>query len=365
MEYVINMSFESSSSLISQLQKKCLEENIPLGVLFELTNKCNLKCRHCYMVRDDSIELSSDEVMDIIDQLVDIGTYYLGFTGGEIFTRDDLFDILKYAKSKGFVLSLLTNGTLITPEQIEEIKKLKPSSFEISLYGSTANTHDNITRIKGSFEKTMETVEAIIRNNMKVTIKTPLMNLNIRELDDIAAVCKVLGVKHRMNPGIVPARNGSKSPLQYDLSDEDLKSYLSNHDLNVLSYLYERDFTQRFICTAGKALCGITASGIVYPCIMMPIPVGNLRKKKFKEIWNVMPSYELKRVRALKIRDLPSCSACNLRKFCIRCPGVVYHETGDIVGETPTICRIAAGRKYFDTQPEVAVNANHFSSSDL
>jgi radical SAM protein with 4Fe4S-binding SPASM domain len=346
-----------STNLGEKLIETCTRENIPYAVLIELTSKCNLNCRHCFMVNDNGIELSSDEVMDIIDQLVDMGTFSLTFTGGEIFTREDLFEIARYAKRKGFFLTFMTNGTLITAEKMEEIKKLKTIMFDISLYGATPKTHDGITRVKGSFDRTITAINELVEHGIDVTVKTVLMNLNIHESCDINALCEQLGVHHWMDPGIAPKKNGSLEPLQYDLSFEDMETYLSaeDFDLSYLSEKQEKDPVYRFNCKAGKATCSISPSGIVYPCVMMPLAVGNIREKSFKEIWHTKPSYELERLRNLTSYHLPTCSKCDLASFCIRCPGVVYLETGDIVGASQSACRYAKWRKYSKNQKVVMV----------
>ncbi len=359
------MEIEYSTGLGEELVETCVRGNVPYAVQIELTSKCNLRCRHCFMVRDDGVELSSEEVMDIIDQLVDMGTFYLAFTGGEIFTREDLFDIARYAKRKGFFLTFMTNGTLITPEQMEEIKKLKPIKFEISLHGATPETHDHITRVEGSFERTVAAIKGLVEQGIEVTVKTSLMNLNIRESGEIKSLCKQLGVSHRMNPGIAPMKNGSLEPLQYDLSFGEMETYLSAEDLD-LSYLTEKrekDPLHRFSCKAGKAACSISPTGIVCPCVMMPISVGNLREKSFKEIWQIEPSSELERLRNLTTEDLPICSTCDLAQFCVRCPGVVYLETGDIVGASPSACRYAKWREFSANQRDITVMQSTGSKS--
>ena len=340
------MTVEYSTSLGKKLVATCVRENIPYAVQMELTSNCNLKCRHCFMVNDNDVELSSEEVIDIIDQLVDMGTFCLAFTGGEIFTRDDLFEIARYASRKGFFLTFMTNGTLITDEMMDEIRKLKLIKFELSLYGATAKTHDYITQVAGSFERTLAAIKELVKAGIEVTVKTTLMNLNIHESDDLKAMCEQLGVHDRISAGIAPMKNGSLEPQQYDLSFEDMEMYLSAHDFD-LSYLLEKqekDPVHRFNCKAGKAGCSISPSGIVYPCVMMPMAVGNLREKSFREIWHTQPSEELKRLRNLTSADLPVCSKCDLTPYCIRCPGVVYLETGDIVGASPSACRYAQWR---------------------
>ncbi len=346
------MKSEQSTSQVEQLVKTCVRDNIPYAVQFELTTECNLKCRHCFMVKNNDVELSTDEIKGIIDQLVEMGTFNLAFTGGEIFTRDDLFDILRYAKGKGFFLTLMTNGTLILPEHIEELKRFKPVKFEISLYGVTSGTHDNITRTEGSFKRTVLTIDSLIKEGFEVIIKTPLMNLNFQEYVEMEKQCAKRGVHLRMNPGIAPSRGGSTHTQQYDLSDDDLRKYLMGHELD-LSYLHEKDPAQRFNCKAGKAACSITSTGLVYPCVMMPIQVGNLRQQSFKDIWNLDPCKELRRLRDLRSHDLDECSGCDSKPFCVRCPGVTYLETNDIVGASPSACRYAAMRKTLENNQQI------------
>ena len=359
------MAVEYSTAIGEELVETCVKENIPYAVQIELTSRCNLRCRHCFMVSDCGVELSSEEVMGIIDQLVDMGTFYLAFTGGEIFTREDLFEIARYAKRKGFFQTFMTNGTLITPENMEEMRKLKPIKFEISLHGATPETHDHITQVNGSFERAVAAIKELVSQGIEVTVKTSLMNLNIHESGDIKTLCEHLGVSHRMNPGIAPMKNGSLEPLQYDLSFDEMNMYLAAEDLD-LSYLTENresDPAHQFNCKAGKAACSISPSGIVYPCVMMPIPVGNLREKSFKEIWQTDPSFELKRLRNLTTEDLPICSGCGMASFCVRCPGVVYLETGDIVGASPSACRYAEWRECSTNQRDITVMQSTGSKS--
>ena len=346
----------SPPRLVEEVVNRYVERCIPYAVMFELTYECNLKCRHCYVTGDGGVELSSDEIKDILDQLAEMGVIFLAFTGGEIFTREDLFEIAWYAKRKGFLLTFMTNGTLITPETIREIKKLKPVKFEFSLYGACAETHDYITRVDGSFKRTIEAIRGLTGDGIEVTVKTILMNSNIRECNEMEAFARELGVHPRMNPGLSPRRDGSSEPLQYDLSFEEMVEYLPEDDGDLmLGYLSEKKTSERFICKAGKAGCCISPGGIVYPCVMMPIPVGDLREKSFKEIWHTNPARELKRLRNLRSDDLTTCNTCDLAPYCIRCPGVVYLETGDLTGASSSACRYAEWKRYSGNQRDTVM----------
>ncbi len=340
-----------SQRLVEQVVNKCVKSCIPYAVMFELTYRCNLSCRHCLITGDNGnngAELSTEEIKGIIDQLVEMRTFFLAFTGGEIFLREDLFEIARHAKKRGFLLTLMTNGTLLTPEMIKEIKKMKPVKFEVSLYGASAKTHDHITGVDGSFERTVEAVKGLTEAGINVTTKSVLMNLNIREYEDMKALSEKLGAYPRINPGLLPKKDGSLQPLQYDLSFDEMEKYLpKDNDDILLDYLSEhKDASDRLTCKAGKSGCSISPDGSVYPCILMPIKVGSLRKNSLKEIWHIQPDENLKRLRALTSADVSTCYRCDLVQYCIRCPGTAYLETGSLLGASPSACRYAKWRKY-------------------
>ncbi len=125
------------------------QEFVPLTVLWEVTHKCNLDCIMCYNVPLGQSELTTSECFNVLDQLAASGTLYLTFTGGEILSRRDFFEIAQYARSLGFALSLKTNGTLITPDKADQIASLDPLRVDISLLGATDETFDVIARKQG------------------------------------------------------------------------------------------------------------------------------------------------------------------------------------------------------------------------
>lgn len=337
---------DSSSNLLGKFMQKCSEKLIPLVVQIELTYNCNLTCRHCNVVRKGDDELSTDEVKDIIDQLKEMGTFFLAFTGGEIFTRNDFLEIAWYAKRRGFILIFMTNATMITPEKMKEIKKIKPRNFEISLLGATPKTHDYITKADGSFQRTVDAIKELTGEGIDVTTKTALMSLNIREYEDIKALSKKLGAVPQVSPGITPKKDGSLEPQEYELSFEDLERYLPESPSDPTYFLrWESDASKSRICNAGRSSCSIAPNGDVFPCVLLPIKVGNLKRQSFKEIWHTHPSDSLKRLRKLTEKDLKECSGCDLMDVCHRCAGVAYLEKGDSTASSPSACRLAAFKK--------------------
>ena len=132
---------------------------VPLAGTIELTRRCNHHCRHCYnnLPAGDSKalaeELNTDELLRILDELAASGCVWLLFTGGEILLRPDFLEIYIYAKERGFLITLFTNGTLITPQLADELARRRPFSIEITLYGATPETYERVTGVPGSFSR--------------------------------------------------------------------------------------------------------------------------------------------------------------------------------------------------------------------
>ncbi len=147
------------SEFYLRLENLTFEKRFPLKATMELTYGCNMRCVHCFNPTHKAKgELSTQESYRIIDQLAQEGCFLITFTGGEMFTRRDAFEILTYAKIKGLAIILLSNATLITPERADRIQALQPWSVEVSIYGATLETYERVTGIPGSFGRFLEGV---------------------------------------------------------------------------------------------------------------------------------------------------------------------------------------------------------------
>lgn len=326
-----------------ELQAKCMERNIPFVVQFELTYRCNLSCKHCYRVQEKREELSYREICAILDELREMGTFYLFFTGGEALVRSDFFQIAEYARKKGFLFVLMTNGTLISDEEADKIAALKFLELEISLLGATPTTHDSITKVPGSFAKTIRAIELLKARNLQVRTKTTLMSLNVSEYQAITSLAERLEVPSKVEPWVVPRRDGSREPLKYQLSMDQMRLHLHN-DLEISCLLkVDEAHSGPMICNAGRVLCSISPYGDLFPCVLIPLKLGNLRENSFDEIWK-SSNNELRRIRSVTKSDLKTCSVCDLVSFCNRCPGIAYMETGDLLAPSPSACQFAKWR---------------------
>ena len=326
----------------AHLEKKLQENHIIYSSALELTWRCNYKCIHCYQYPQSSLELTTDEIKDIIAQLADMGCLYLSFTGGEPLLRDDFWEIAEYAREKTFALTLQTNGFLLTPELIKRIKELSFVDVDLSLLGARPQTHDAIVDRPGSYDKVVNAIELLRKNGIAVNVKVTLMKQNFSEMEEMKTLVEDLDARLVMSPLLFPMRR-EKSLDDLRIDDQDMKGYYRTMlPFDEIEKEEERAEEVSFLtCQTGKTYCCINPEGKVYPCIMLPIVVGDLRKNFLREIWHTDPSPVLERMRSIDISDLTGCSACSLSAKCNRCSALSYLETGDVCSPADESCRMA------------------------
>ena len=195
-----------------------------MGGIF-VTYKCNSNCTMChYPSRASREEMNTNEMVNVIREMSEIGVSGIGFTGGEPLLRDDIFHLIKYAKSFNIPITLNTNGILLRRKDIvENILKCSPTNINISLDSSIAAKHNRLRGGKGLFELTTEGIRALAdairvnKSNVKITVVTVISEDNYEEIEDIAALAKELGA-HRL--GIMPLHDYGKGTCMAVKSDK-------------------------------------------------------------------------------------------------------------------------------------------------
>src|ERR1700723_4710251 len=163
-------------------------QRAPLQVSIEVTRRCPLECQHCYnnlpMGDQDarSREMTTVEHFKMLDELVEMGCFWLLYTGGEIFARKDFLEIYTYPKKKGFLITLFTNGTLISAEIADYLVEWPPFAIEITLYGRTKGTYEALTQIPGSYEKCLRGIKLLRERKLPVKLKTVATSINKHEV---------------------------------------------------------------------------------------------------------------------------------------------------------------------------------------
>ena len=332
----------------SQIVVKTAKQHQLFFVHLELTYRCNQRCTHCYVMKPGDPgfkapgpELSTEEWKGIIDQLADENALNIGFSGGESLIRSDFFEIARYARSKRFAIRILTNGILITPEVADKIAALYPVSVDMSLYGARAATHDGITLTPGSFERTVRAFRLLAERHVQAYAKIALMRENVGEFQEVRALAEELQAIFKYDITIVPKDNGSTQPLRHRLSDEELLGFFRQEmkasRQEEIGWKFSGAKVNGRVCLSGTNQIAINPYGEVFPCVQAKISAGNLRRQKLHTVWSYAPI--LRNMRALRLRDFPTCATCHLLRFCFHCPGVALLEDGDLLGPSSVACR--------------------------
>src|SRR5271169_3843376 len=202
-------------------------KRIPMEVSIELTHRCPLDCQHCYNnlpMADKTArhsELTLDEYKRLLDEIAAAGTFWVLFTGGEIFARADFLDIYAYAKSKGFLITLFTNGTMVTERIANYLAEYRPFAIEITLYGATRETYEALTQIPGSYDRCMRGIRLLLDRKLPLKLKTVPTTTNRHEVFEMKRLAEEeFGVEFKFDSLINPRIDCSQSPLAVRLSPE-------------------------------------------------------------------------------------------------------------------------------------------------
>lgn len=325
------------------LLQKTTEKRILTSCHLDLTYHCNLDCVHCYVVKENRKEMKTSEIMDTIDQLAALGTLYLGLSGGEVFTREDFFEIAEYARELHFALNIFTNGTLIDEKVADRISALNPYQIHVSIYSNNPKIHDKITGVPGSLEKTISTIKMLKNRNMPLSISNIIMKQNINEYSNVYQMAKKLNAEIRFDPQITPKNDGSKLTLNNQINDDDLYKILADPifklNLRKTAETLNNDNIADLPCGAAHTACYISPYGDVLPCVQFPLICGNLKEKPLNEIW--YNSIQMLKASNIRMSNLPVCSKCEIKDHCYYCPGLSILEEDDLMTPPSRCCKQA------------------------
>lgn len=316
------------------------KSGIPVSVYIELTYRCNLKCIHCYIPirkreKFTAAELTYEEHIKLLDDLYSLGTLYITYTGGEVFLRKDLMDILSYAKEKRFSVRVFTSGTLADEEKIKRLYETGIDEVEISIYGDR-QTHEAITQVKNSYNRSINTAIALKNYGIPVKLKSPVMKPNLNSYSHMINLAKENGFNYSLDPVITP--DDDNSPVDLSVGIEVIKDVIKNPDVGIEPQGKDTDSATP-LCDAGVLSIAVSPEGIVYPCIEWRIPCGSIKERSIIDIWYNSPV--LKRIKSLTINDFKECSSCSLLKYCPRCPGMALKENGSSFSCSKTSKKLA------------------------
>jgi len=338
----------------------------PFMVSYSITQKCNLKCKHCY---SDSVdqpapeELTTKEACRLIDDLSKWGIGLLIIDGGEPLCREDFLDIVRYASTKGIRTTVGSNGTLIDETMARKMLDAGVMAVAISVDGADAKIHDSFRGVNGAFEQTLKGIEACRNSRLPFQLNMVIRKDNLSQLDKMLGLALDLGANAAEVFDLVVAGRAKLECRRQVLSREERKQAMerlaeAQEDYPIVIRvpgcpMYPLILQEKQIkpghfpaemlrrvpyygrgCAAGmpRGYVMVLSNGEVNPCMLLQVKLGNVREESIISIWENSPLLaELRQRELLK----GACGDCSYRDSCSGCRGRAYEETGDMMATDP------------------------------
>jgi AdoMet-dependent heme synthase len=342
--------------------------NTPQIVSYAVTKACNLRCLHCHVSAQEALsdELSLTEAKQVLEEMRELGTEILLFSGGEPLLRKDfVLALTEYCVDLGVIPAMLTNGVLLTRRVAWEFKEAGLMAVGIPIDSANAECHDKLRNVPGTFEKALKAVNACLDVDLEVVITTMALKNDFAEIPNRIEFLSNLGVDQVAVYDLVPVGRGAQVMdlamsqeqrvhliryLQRMQEEKDMVFSMSGGQPLYPELVLERHrlsgtkpkdllLKQFWIhapvgCHAGIMYFSLRPNGDVFPCTFLPIKVGNVREQSLRDIWcNSKVLNELRERELLKGK----CGDCEYRQTCGGCRGRAYACTGDYL-ETDPVC---------------------------
>lgn len=334
-----------------ELHQQMLAARLPANGTIEVTRRCPLACAHCYnnLPMSDRAarerELTYQEHCRLIDEIAEAGCFWLLYTGGEIFARKDFLDIYTYAKRRGLIITLFTNGTLITPQIADYLAEWRPFNIEITLYGYTKETYERLTGIPGSYERCLRGIELLRERGLPLKLKSVAVTINKHELGAMQKFAEDLGVEFKYDAMMSPRVDCSQSPLAVRLRPEEVVELDLADPTRVAEW---RRIAAQFngpapvadeiySCGGGVNSFAVDPEGKMSICVLSHFDTFDLRRGSFRQGWEDF----LSRVRHKKATRLTKCTACQMHSTCGMCPANGELENGDPESPVDFLCQVS------------------------
>jgi radical SAM protein with 4Fe4S-binding SPASM domain len=314
---------------------------------------------HCYVNEPASArevrkrELPLVRLKRLIDEIVEAGSLFLLLTGGEVLLREDFPELYLYALEKGLLVTIFTNGTLVTERMADLFDEHRPEAIEISLYGMTRETYERVTGVPGSYDRCLDGIRRLVSRGLPLRLKTMVVSWNQHEVAAMDAYARGLGLPFRFDSFLNPRvdcgsnRNGelqlsAEQSLALDLGNPERLQELREFCAQFARPEVERESEYVYSCGAGQTSFTVDPYGQLQMCQLSRKSSFDLRERSFKDGWEgFFPG-----LRARKWQGNSVCRSCSLLSLCGNCPGAAEMETGDLEAVVPQFCTITHARAF-------------------
>ncbi len=343
----------------------------PLIVVWNITQACNLTCKHCYQDAAHKPlpdELTWEEKRDVLEQLAENYVPFLAFAGGEPLVAKDIWKVLEHCQKRKIHVTVATNGTLLSREVCQRLVEAGVKYVEVSLDSVAPEEHDAFRGLKGAWRRSVEGIKNVAATpGLRAGMAACFTRANVHTAADMINLAKDIGCTTFVHFNFIPVGRG-KEMAEFDLTPaqrEDLlrtlNRFLQEGEISIMStapqfgraclaYGPEEGLMatghggsgrgrktrvlSKYIggCGAGRCYCSIQPNGKVNPCVYMPShEVGDLRQQRFADIWN----NALFGVMSDRDDRGDHCGVCNFRHFCGGCRARASAYTGDLQAGDP------------------------------
>lgn len=342
-----------------------------LSLHFEVTNKCNLRCQHCYNIKylqDGADELTTEQAKLVIDRAIEQGCEDIGFSGGEPFARKDILGLIEYVKD--YPIHILTNGLLLTEEILDKINSFGDLliEFRVSLDGLEGNKC-----LRGvSYELVIEKIKLLIKKGFIVTVNTMVTKDSIMELDDMYELLKTIGIDRWRIDFIFNSGNANTNHIDNNI----LVSRLDKIKDIIVKYVSEKPtfeldvnkmFRSAFLLSARHINYTLTSRPCAYQgaltvrpngnvsfCPSMEMTHGNILTDKIDDI---VSSESWKKISQIEVKDLhEKCRDCEYMYFCGGgCRADSLYDCGSLYKNCDFTCELV---RYYIEKIEPIIKSN-------
>ncbi|MDD5174496.1 MAG: radical SAM protein [Candidatus Omnitrophica bacterium] len=340
----------------------------------ELTARCNNNCRHCYINLPsgdryaETKELPLEKIENIADQAISMGAVWCLLTGGEPLLRKDFAEIYLSLKKKGLLVSVFTNAVLINSEHIKLFKRYPPRDIEVTVYGVTGKTYEDVTGKPGSFDAFMNGLNLLLENGIKVRFKAMALRSNVHELPQISRFCRERTKDYfRFDPflNLRFDRNALRNdeikrerllPQEIaDIEEADGERYHvleDNCDKLINPEFSNINCSHLFHCGAGNGSFSVSYDGHFRLCSSLCNSgcVYDLKSGSLADAWRTfVPKVRDKRSNEKEF--LEKCRKCDIINLCMWCPAHADLETGRMDAVVDYFCEVARARAAMLKEP--------------
>lgn len=355
-----------TSSVRTFLMAKAAQSRTPLSGTFELSPKCNMNCRMCYIRMTESEiqkigrERTAEEWIALGKSCAEQGMLFLLLTGGEPFLRPDFRKIYTELKKLGLFLSINTNGTLLTADTIEWLSEDPPQILNITLYGASNDTYARLCGKQDGFDIVTSVIDNLLSHHIAVQINMSLTPDNIADLPEMIRFGNERNLPLKISSYMFPPvrkndGTGSIDGVRFTEKEcglarfdsmrlqlppdafEALQENFRNGNLTVAAESSDCDLLgDGMECSAGRCSFWVTWDGRMMPCGMLGAPVTHPFETPFSDAWK-------KIVNAVNQITLPpECKNCHAKKVCRPCAAMVYAENGCFTQKPCYLCQSTA-----------------------